>query len=25
MKKTLPLRSIVGTSFVEEAVKALDR
>jgi NitT/TauT family transport system substrate-binding protein len=25
MKKTLPLRSIVDTSFVEEAVKALDR
>jgi NitT/TauT family transport system substrate-binding protein len=25
MKKTLPLRTIVDTSFVEEAVKALDR
>ena len=25
MKKTLPLRSIVDTSFVEEAVKALDK
>jgi hypothetical protein len=25
MKKTLPLRSIVDTSFVEEAVKTLDR
>jgi NitT/TauT family transport system substrate-binding protein len=25
MKKTLPLRSIVDTSFVEEAVRALDR
>jgi len=25
MKKTLPLKSIVDTSFVEEAVKALDR
>jgi hypothetical protein len=25
MKKTLPLSSIVDTSFVEEAVKALDR
>jgi NitT/TauT family transport system substrate-binding protein len=25
MKKTLPLRSVVDTSFVEEAVKALDK